>query len=49
MVVENNVKLAESNTNIATVLLNTHTLKVIQQNKNIYIVTKISNKILMKN
>ena len=43
-----NVKLAKLNINIATVFLKTQTLKMIEQNTNIYVVTKIINKSLMK-
>ena len=44
-----NVILAELNVNTATVFLNAQTLKMIQWNANVYLVTKIINKSLMKN
>ena len=40
-----NVKLSKLNTAIASVLLNTQTLKIIQYNKMIYVVTRIIKKI----
>ena len=41
-----NVKLAELNINIATAFFfNIQTLKMIQQNTNVYFVTKVINKI----
>ena len=43
-----NVKLEELNISIATVFLNTQTLKMIYWNTSVYVVTKIINKSLMK-
>ena len=40
-----NVKLSELSINIATVFLNTQTLKVIKKNTNVYAKTKFINKI----
>ena len=45
---DKNVKLAELNISIRSVFLNTQTLKIIKWNTNVYVVTKIINKILMK-
>ena len=43
------VKLVEFNISIVTEFLKTQTLKMIKQNTNDYVVTKIINKVLMKN
>ena len=43
-----NVKLVELHTKNATVFLNTQALKMIEQNTNVYDVTKIIKKSLMK-
>ena len=43
-----NVKLAELNISILTVFLNAQILKMVEQNINVYVVTKIINKSLMK-
>ena len=45
----NYVKLIEFNISIVTEFLKTQTLKMIKQNTNDYVVTKIINKVLMKN
>ena len=46
---DKNVKLVELNINIVTFFLNTQTLEMMQQNTNIYAVTKSVKKSLMKN
>ena len=43
-----NVKLVEINIDTATAFSNTQTLKMIETNTNVYVVTKIINKSLMK-
>ena len=43
-----NVKLMELHIKYATVFLNIKTLKMIWYNKNVYVVTKITNKCFMK-
>ena len=43
-----NVKLVKLQAKYVTVFLNTQTLNMIQQNTNIYVVTKIINESLMK-
>ena len=43
-----NVKKSELNIKIVSAFLNMQTLKMIQQNANVYDVTKIVNKTLMK-